>query len=90
MRKETAVLFEEAWRAYKAEPHYLTAEDLQLHVEGEIGAPLFDAVLNKQEYADVMRQISYINQERKERYDDALDEALGKFVAAYWEESLCD
>lgn len=79
MRKETAVLFEEAWRAYKAEPHYITADDVEIQT-----------YLDKEEWADTLKLMTRINAGRKERYDDALDEALEKFVAAYREESLCD
>lgn len=79
MRKETAVLFEEAWRVYKAEPHYITADDVEIQL-----------YLDKEEWADTLKLMTRINAGRKERYDDALDEALGKFVAAYREESLCD
>ena len=79
MRKETAVLFEEAWRAYQAEPHYITADDVEIQT-----------YLDKEEWADTLKLMTRINAARKERYDDALDEALGKFVAAYREESLCD
>lgn len=79
MRKETAVLFEEAWRVYKAEPQYITADDVEIQMS-----------LDKKEWADTLKLMIRINAGRKERYDAALDEALEKFVAAYREESLCD